>query len=432
MLDKKIGNRNLYLLASLGFIISMGFGLIIPLFPLYVILLGGGALEVGILFSSFMFTRAIFATPFGNLSDRIGRKNIIVIGTFLYGILAFLFTVPTDWTGLLFVRAFQGVASAMVWPISEALVIDSVVEEKRGHALGTYIMASNAGFVIGPLIGGGLIIFGQKVLFMSVLNSYKFPFYFTSILAFIALILVVLWVVDIFKPMSKEAWKNNREEMKHIKMSKENHTMLNVLYLNAVINGFAMGIISVIFVLYMGDVFHLDAAIISIIFGVSAGVGMMANIPAGRYSDKVGRKPLILFGGYTSRLATLFMPFTTTILQISTLMVFRSLAFQISMPTMRALQADLIPEKIRGKLIGFMQTMFNVGAIIGPPIGGFLYDSYKNVNFSMSIVSFSGKALPFFLSSVLGFFTLTMILIYIKEPKIVSKAEVKPFRKLLG
>ena len=104
--------RNVNYLAALDFIISLGFGLILPLFPLYVKSLGGGGLEVGILFSSFVLTRAILATPFGNLSDRIGRKRLILIGSFLYTFLAILFTVPDTWSGLIFVRALQGVSKA--------------------------------------------------------------------------------------------------------------------------------------------------------------------------------------------------------------------------------------------------------------------------------------------------------------------------------
>ncbi len=129
LLSEAEGRRNVNYLASLDFIISLGFGLILPLFPLYVAFLGGGSrevgLEVGILFSSFVLTRALLATPFGNLSDRVGRKRLILIGSFLYTLLAVLFTVPNTWIGLIFVRSLQGVASAMVWPVSEALVIDS-------------------------------------------------------------------------------------------------------------------------------------------------------------------------------------------------------------------------------------------------------------------------------------------------------------------
>ena len=75
--------KNLIVASALAFCIYLGFGLTLPLFPKYVELLKGGGFEVGILLASFMFTRAFLARPFGRLSDRIGRKKVIVTGMFL-------------------------------------------------------------------------------------------------------------------------------------------------------------------------------------------------------------------------------------------------------------------------------------------------------------------------------------------------------------
>src|SRR4030042_1023758 len=158
-----------------------------PLFPLSLTYLEEDSanlgLQVGILFASFMLMRALLAAPFGHLSDRVGRKRIILIGSFMYAVLAILFTVPEDWFGLMFVKAFQGVASAMVWPVSEALVIDSSPPSMRGASLGKIVMAANLGMVIGPFVGGGLFGLAYHTLGFSLEDSYKFPFYFTAILA---------------------------------------------------------------------------------------------------------------------------------------------------------------------------------------------------------------------------------------------------------
>src|SRR5512136_136772 len=188
-------------------IISLGFGLIMPLFPLYLKYLSKDpsdvGLQVGILFSMFVLTRAILATPFGNLSDRVGRKKLILIGSFLYAVLAILFTVPSTWVGLLFVRALQGLASAMVWPVSEALIIDSTPSHMRGRAMGKVVMMSNLGMVVGPFVGGGL--FGlADLLGFSLGASYRFPFYFTAIAALIAFVLVWKNVTDARAPRAPE------------------------------------------------------------------------------------------------------------------------------------------------------------------------------------------------------------------------------------
>jgi DHA1 family multidrug resistance protein-like MFS transporter len=164
LLTESEARKNVNYLASLDFIISLGFGLIFPLFPVYATNLGAGALEIGIIFSSFVLTRAIFSTTFGNLSDTIGRKRLILVGSSLYVVFAILFTIPESWTGLVIVRGFQGVASAMVWPVSEALVIDSTPPKERGAAMGKIVMSSNLGFVVGPFLGGGLVALARYTL----------------------------------------------------------------------------------------------------------------------------------------------------------------------------------------------------------------------------------------------------------------------------
>ncbi|MBE3043742.1 MFS transporter, partial [Candidatus Bathyarchaeota archaeon] len=228
LLSESEARKNVNYLASLDFIISLGFGLIMPLFPQYVKLLGGGGLEVGILFSSFVLTRAILSAPFGNLSDRIGRKRLILIGSFLYALLAVLFTVPTSWPGLTLVRGLQGVASAMVWPVSEALVIDSCPVASRGASLSKIVMASNLGMVVGPFIGGGLYFVASQYLGFSVTDSFKFPFYFTAIVALIGAIMVWANVTDAKSPVKDRHKLSFGKLLRPDGMDKQGHRNLKV------------------------------------------------------------------------------------------------------------------------------------------------------------------------------------------------------------
>ncbi|MFQ6127914.1 MAG: MFS transporter [Thermoplasmata archaeon] len=443
---KKQGRINLYVLSMLSFLISLGFGLIAPFLPFYAEFLGADAVAIGILLSSFMITRALLATPFGNLSDIIGRKRIVGLGSVMYALLAFFFTLPEDWVGLIFVRAFQGVASAMVWPVGEALLVDSVPEKQRGQAMGIYIFSANLGWVLGPLIGGVLLFMGQSVLGLDTLSSYRFPFYVLAILSLIAASLFFTSVEDIIKP--KERGKNpekvrNTGKGKKTILDPRTTFELRILYLNGLVNGFSMGILSFITVLFMKDVINIEEYLIGVIIGLTGSIGMIANIPAGRQADRVGRKPVLLFGGYLARISALTLPFAGFLplrglaratslayphlyglVAISGLLGFRFFAFQISQPAMRALQADIIPAAVRGKLIGLMQTMFNIGAIIGAPVGGALYMAFQGNVLGFSPFIFPGEGFPFIISAILGFITLTLILLYVKEPKKVRKVRV--------
>ena len=414
LLGEDAARRNVNYLASLDFIISLGFGLIMPLFPVYVELLGGGGLEVGILFSSFVFTRALLATPFGNLSDRLGRKNIILIGAFLYAILAILFTVPDTWFGLIFVRAFQGVASAMVWPVSEALVIDSSPVDKRGASMGKIVMASNLGFVVGPFVGGILFMFASQTLGYSDSDAYKFPFYFTAALALVGTLLTWRFVTDAKRPEAERTRLSLGELIRPSGVEPERLRYLRTLYLNAMIEGFSFASIMPLMVLFMSFRFGLDAGTISILMGVAMGLGALVAFPSGRMADRVGKKLLFVVGGYVAFVAIIFIPFSYTIPIAVILLAARSMAFQVSSPALRAMQADIVPEHLRGRLIGLLESMTNAGSVIGAPLGGFLWDMFHGRTFGLP-EPFDGTMVPFLLSGVIGIATITMVLVIVKE-----------------
>ena len=415
VLGEAEAKKNVNYLATLDFIISLGFGLIMPLFPQYVALLGGGALEVGIVFSSFVLTRAIFAAPFGNLSDRLGRKRLILIGSFLYALLAVLFTIPESWFGLIFVRGLQGVASAMVWPVSEALVIDSCHPSRRGASLGKIVMASNLGMVVGPFVGAALFLIASEYLGFTDQNSFKFPFYFTAAIAFAGGLLVWANVTDAKAPEQKRRM-SIRKLLKPDGMDKQGVRNLNILYANAIMEGFAWSSIGPIMAYYLPIEYKLNAYSVSLIIGIAMGLGALVAYPAGRLSDKVGRKTIFVVGGYLSFTGAMFIPLAPFLWSAVLFLALRSMAWQFSSPALRALQADTVPEDVRGRLIGMLESMSNIGSVLGAPIGGLLLDNFYNVDLGLP-EPFDGTMIPFLVSALLGFITVSLVLVFVKEKR---------------
>ncbi|MCJ2520150.1 MAG: MFS transporter [Candidatus Thermoplasmatota archaeon] len=410
-----IERRNLTFVSLLGFLVSMGFGLIVPIMPFYVEILGGNAFQLGILLSSFMVTRAIFARYFGRLSDAIGRKRIIVVGAVLYAVLGIMFTFPGHWTGLILVRGLQGVASAMVWPVGEALIVDSAPEDRRGFAISIYMVTSNVGFAAGPFAGGLLLWTARNPLGMGDLASFHFPFYFIAIFSGIAALLVQSFVTDIVKP-GVERGAANPAETPPPQLPRSMRKQVNILFLNNLGNGFSFSLIGFLPIYYMKDFLGLNEVVAGTVIGAAMIVGLGVNLPSGYISDRIGRKPLVVFGSYMARGSSVLIPFSASVYQLASLMVFRSFAFQMSQPALRALQADLFPPRIRGKLIGTSQALFNVGAVFGAPLGGFLYDALRGIE-SLGSIPLPGVALPFLVSSILGIITTSLILLYVRETR---------------
>jgi DHA1 family multidrug resistance protein-like MFS transporter len=415
-LSEKQARRNVNYLAALDLIISLGFGLIIPLFPQYVKLLGGDALQVGILFSSFVLTRAVLATPFGHLSDKVGRKKLILIGGFLYALLAVLFTVPRSWEGLILVRGLQGVASAMVWPVSEALIIDSCPADKRGESLGRVVMASNIGMVIGPFAGGALYYFASVYLGFSEGDSFRFPFYITAVVALVGAALVWMNVTDARAPVKDRPKVSFTKLFRPDGMDRQATTNLHVLYANAVMEGFAFSSIGPLLAYYLPERFpYLQADVVAIVIGLAMGVGAIIAIPSGRLSDRIGRKRVFMVGSFFSYLGVILIPFGWTLWVVVLFMALRSMAYQVASPAMRALQADTVPEEVRGRLIGMLETMSNIGSVMGAPVGGILMDVYFGKSLGLPVID--GDMVPFFVSGCLGLFTLSLVTTFVRERK---------------
>ncbi len=421
-LSEKQARRNVNYLAALDMIVSLGFGLIMPLFPQYVELLGGGALEVGILFSSFVLTRALLAAPFGNLSDRVGRKKLILIGGFLYSILAVLFVVPSSWAGLILVRGLQGVASAMVWPVSEALIIDSCPTTKRGESIGRVVMASNIGMVIGPFVGGGIFFVASTYLGLSELDSFRLPFYFTAMISLVGALLVWINVTDAKAPLESRPKVSFRKLFHPDGMDHQGIVNLRVLYSNAFMEGFAFSSIGPLMAFYLPERFpYLQADVVAIVIGVAMGLGALIAIPSGRMSDRVGRKKVFMVGSFFSYTGVMLIPFGWTLWLVVVFMSLRSMAFQVASPAMRALQADTVPEQVRGRLIGMLESISNFGSVLGAPVGGFLLDVYYGRNLGLPVID--GTMVPFFVSGGLGLFTLSLVTTFVREREKAAPAQ---------
>jgi MFS family permease len=100
--------------------------------------------------------------------------------------------------------------------------------------------------------------------------------------------------------------------------------------------------------------------------------------------------------------------------------IFRAFGHNIAMPAARALNADLIPEKVRGKLFGRLAAFFSLGAIWGPVLSTWIYDAYRFSTFNISWLgnlTLRGAGIPFLISSTIGLFSLFLLMALVEEPK---------------
>jgi len=428
--------KNVYILSFSAFVVNLGFGAAMPLIPFLLLAFDGlltdlpenlGTIEnasqiafqMTVLVAAFMLTRAMFARHFGRLSDVVGRKRIVVIGLALYTVLAFAYTLVFSWIGLLVVRATQGVASAMVWPVAEAMITDSVSSSERGKYMGWYMTLSNISYFIGPSMGAYLYKIAAFNLYIPLPYSLLFPFYILTILSLVGLILSLFTVETISAGKRKNAkygiFVEKTGKVK-IKLPPRISRSLKVIYIMGFANGIAMGFVAPVSQIFVIEFITADPSAIGLLSTVSGFAGFLVTYPAGIISDKIGRKKIIISGQLASRTATFFVPFVKDFNTLLTIYSGRVMAFNIMSPPYRALQADLVPKEMRGDVFGTVQTLFNFGAAFAP-LGGLLYQIASEWSFNIFGYTVPGVAVSFWLSAFIGFFTTALFILFVHEPK---------------
>lgn len=156
----------IYLLFGVVFIVAVGFGIVLPLLPFLARDLGANDLLLGVLTASYALTQFVFSPYWGSVSDRVGRRRILTVGTFGLAISFFAMAIaPTFWW-LLFIRVAGGVLSAATIPTAQAYAADLTEPKHRAQVMGLMGAAVGLGFVFGPAIGGVLNVFGTAVPFI--------------------------------------------------------------------------------------------------------------------------------------------------------------------------------------------------------------------------------------------------------------------------
>ncbi len=417
MQASKLYTRSVVILSLSSLVENLAYALPMSYFPNYVQLLGASVVYIGLFTAAFTAANATLSQKFGSLSDRIGRKKLIQAGLLTDIVLGTLTGLVWNWAFLLVIRMLNGVATAAVAAPAEASLVDQVPENRRGEALGFYLTLSMIGFNMGPVFGGAIQSLCNDLLGIGLAWSYRVPFFIDSLLAFIAFLLV-WWGVE--ETRGKSSSKAMIQQKEGLKLSKKVTFSLRILYISSLAIGFAVGFIIPITVLYFGDIFGATSLQIGIILSISGFVGLTCNLFAGRISDRVGRKPLIALGSLPSRLATIAFPFAPNLVSAAGITVFRSFGHNVAMPASRALNADLIPKRVRGKLFGRLAAFFSLGAILGPILSTWIYDTYRFQVFEVPWLGnlvIRGAGIPFFVSSAIGLFSLFLVLAFIEEPR---------------
>lgn len=377
--------RNFLELCFAVLVSMIGFGLIIPLLPIYGREMGASGVYLGLLTSLFGITRAITSYPGGVLADRVGRKKLIVSGLLIYTVVMFLFGLSTKLWHLLALRACQGAASGIVWPVAATMVADIVPSKDRAKAMGVFSMMWDSGIAIGPVLGG----------LLSAAFSIAVPFFVCSVMALTSALLILNRVKET-RISTQESKSSSAEGFSFHALS-----LIGICITGFVVS-FAMGLVQPILPLFGNEVLGLNEASVGLIFGAMGIARFVIKPPSGALADNIGRKKIIAMGLTLDGAFTVAIAASTNFLGIMVVSIVRSLGTGMTMPSMNALVTSLTTSEKRGKVMGIFSASRNLGLVAGPLLGGITFDAIS-------------KQTPFYLCGVVVFLGLVALILLVKE-----------------
>lgn len=346
--------RALPILFLVMFLVMIGFGIIIPVLPFYAEEMGANPTQLGLLMAVYSLMQLIFAPFWGHLSDRIGRKPVMMIGITGLALSFFMQAMATELWMLFAARIIGGLLSSANMPTAMAYVADITTPENRGKGMGIVGAAVGLGFVFGPAIGG---IFSK--------TSMSMPFYLAGASSLITLILVFFLLRESLQKKSGPIKKQSRWQAFTGPST--------VLFILQLFISLSLSGLEATFAYFAAEKAGLGATQLGYIFMIMGFAGAMVQGGlVGRLTKKFGEGAVIQGGILVSTigfgLILLVDSFTTAAIYLS--------IFGIGNGVIRPSVSSLLTKTTaagHGSATGLLSSFDSLGRIIGPPLGGWLF-----------------------------------------------------------
>ncbi|MDD2788103.1 MFS transporter [Methanoculleus sp.] len=327
------------------------YGLLIPVFPQYAPRLGVDESVVGIVFGVYAAMLLLFSIPMGLLSDRVGRRPLIIAGMLLLALATALFGFSTTVTHLIVARTVQGVSAAATWSAGLALLADTCDPARLGERMGITLSAVGLGTVLGPVVGGLLFEY------LGYTATFLIPAVLVASVGFAVLAVPV---------------RTCRQERSGM-LPRGSLFPLAACGAAVVAVSGTYGVVAPYLPVYLHATFAASPATIGLVFAVLAVAAAAAQPAAGRIYDRYGGSRSLIGGGLllsgVAIVAAMQAP--TLVLVIAAVFVLGvtlSCALVPVMPIMAEIYRD---RSSQGAAYGIYNTFYSLGLAAGPFAGAF-------------------------------------------------------------
>ena len=352
--------REVYVLGLIAFCVAVGFGVLVPVLPVFARSFGVDNFAVGAVVSAFAALRLVTSPFCGRMIDAFGERLVMAAGLLVVALSSGLAGISQSYGQLLLLRGVGGVGSAMFTVSATTLLLTSVDAGMRGRASGFFQGGFLLGGMTGPAIGGLLSAISLTAPF----------FFYAGTLAVAGTVGLVLLRT-----------RSERVDAPDLPVIPFRTVLRDRRYQAACVTNLAQGwtsfgVRSTLVPVLVVEVLDRPTSWTGIAFACAAVVQTIAVGPAGRFVDTVGRRPAMIAGGTLAGVAILAVPFAPDI----GLLIVALCVYGIAAAFLGTAPAATVGDAAGGRsgtAVAVFSMCSDVGAIVGPLVAGLLADTFS-------------------------------------------------------
>jgi MFS transporter, DHA1 family, tetracycline resistance protein len=375
------------------FIDLVGFGMIIPLTPYLGKTFGADAFVVGLLMASYSAFQFLFSPFWGRLSDRIGRRPILLMSLAGSAASHLLFGLAGSIVTLFIARGLAGIFAANI-STAMAYIADVTDEKNRSRGMGMIGAAFGLGFVVGPALGGILAIYHP--------NTVAFV---ASGICFLNFLVATKVLKESLKPGTvrprASRWGTFKENFNRPVIP----TLMSVSFLNSI----GLAAVEAVLFFVVADRFGWDLGKASFGFAyVGIAMALTQGLIVRRILPKWGERVVLIIGTILFALAMFTTAFAPSVWTMAIAMTLLALGTGFVNPSVNGSVSLLSDKNKQGEVLGMVQSLSALSRVLGPPLGGYLYANW-------------GGQSPFLFSGVSGSVAFVLVLLAFRRLPVVAK-----------
>ncbi len=356
--------RPLFVIFITVFIDLVGFGMIIPLSPFLAQKFGADSFQVGLLMAAYSGFQFLFSPFWGRMSDRIGRRPVLLISLFGSAASHLVFGIAGSLNLLFIARAFAGMFGANI-STAMAYIADVTGEKERSKGMGLIGAAFGLGFVCGPALGGIIAIYKPE-----------YVAFVASAICFANFIMAYFVLNESLSPEIRARLKKRASRVASL-LRAFRQPILNSLLGVSFLTSFGLSCMEASLFLFVKDIFGWSLQLASFGFAY-VGIAMAFNqgFLVRRLLPKYGEPPLLFAGTLLFGLALILTGAASHVWMLGISMTMLALGSGFVNPSVNGSVSLLSDKDQQGEAMGVVQSLSALARILGPPIGGYMYAAY--------------------------------------------------------